>query len=381
MSKSPKNLTPRAGTLTPRRLTFTLLFAVLAGLIVVGPTAVAMAKTKKGQSSVVRVPGLYWGANIGAQLTGEAAPYGASAIPSFDKETGKSISIDHMGWPFATCGNNACAQFPFPREGAEDIRRAGAIPLISFQTGGFGSSYDWWFTDKAIAAGTWDSYFKKDAQEVKRWGHPLFLRFDWEMNGNWFPWAVGDHHNTVAQYVAAWRHVHDIFQAAGVTNVTWVWCPNVAEPDGASLRKLKSLYPGNQYVDWTCLDGYNTGDQDGGRFKSWTQIYKASYTELTQNVAPQKPLMVGEFGSSSVGGSKAAWISNALAVVPRKFPKIRALVYWDLDADTGIDYELETSADVLDAFRIGIANPKFVTGQYANLKPGKIAPPTVIVKR
>ena len=47
------------------------------------------------------------------------------------------------------------------------------------------------------------------------------------MNGNWFAWMEGVNGNQPGEYVAAWRHVHDIFTAVGATNVSWVWCPNV----------------------------------------------------------------------------------------------------------------------------------------------------------
>ena len=102
-----------------------------------------------------------------------------------------------------------------------------------------------------------DAYIREFAEAAKAWGHPFFLRFNWEMNGNWFPWSEGVNGNQPGEYVAAWRHVHDIFTQVGATNATWVWCPNV---DPASkLHDLASLYPGDAYVDWTGLDGYNWG--------------------------------------------------------------------------------------------------------------------------
>ena len=76
-----------------------------------------------------------------------------------------------------------------------------------------------------VIAGTYDAYIAQFAAEAQDWGHPFFLRFNWEMNGNWFPWSEGVNGNNPGEYVAAWRHVHDIFAAVGATNATWVWCP------------------------------------------------------------------------------------------------------------------------------------------------------------
>ena len=89
------------------------------------------------------------------------------------------------------------------------------------------------------------------ATAAKAWGHPFFLRFDHEMNGNWqFPWAELLNGNKPGDYVKAWRHVHDMFTSLGATNVSWVWCPNVS---GGSTRPMAQLYPGDAYVDLTQL--------------------------------------------------------------------------------------------------------------------------------
>ena len=59
-------------------------------------------------------------------------------------------------------------------------------------------------------------------------GAAVFLRWDAEMNGRWSFWGTtSTNANTPAEFVAAWRHVHNIFTSNGATNVTWVWCPNL----------------------------------------------------------------------------------------------------------------------------------------------------------
>jgi mannan endo-1,4-beta-mannosidase len=42
-----------------------------------------------------------------------------------------------------------------------------------------------------------------------------------EMNGNWYKW--GDQNTSPATWVAAWRHVVDVFRANGADNVSWLW--------------------------------------------------------------------------------------------------------------------------------------------------------------
>ena len=104
-------------------------------------------------------------------------------------------------------------------------------------------------------------YLRQYASEAKAWGHPFFLRFASEMNGSWVSWSERHSGNSAGQFVQAWRHVHDIFTSVGATNVTWVWCPNT---ENAYTTPLEDLYPGNAYVDWAGIDGYNfSTDLDG----------------------------------------------------------------------------------------------------------------------
>src|SRR5438477_654456 len=63
-----------------------------------------------------------------------------------------------------------------------------------------------------------------------------------------------------ARYIAAWRRIHDRFVAAGATNVVWVWAPNVTDVEGGP--ETMAYYPGDAYVDWTGVDGYNWGTSD-----------------------------------------------------------------------------------------------------------------------
>ncbi|TLM74721.1 hypothetical protein FDW81_04725 [Pseudarthrobacter sp. NamB4] len=76
-------------------------------------------------------------------------------------------------------------------------------------------------------------------------------------NGNWYPWSEQVNGNSAGDYVAAWRHVHSVVTAAGATNVTWMWNPNL--PYWGSVP-LTGLYPGAAYVDAVALDGYNWGN-------------------------------------------------------------------------------------------------------------------------
>jgi mannan endo-1,4-beta-mannosidase len=320
---------------------------------------------------------LYWGASIGDQISGEQVPWDMGALSQFEGMVGKPLSLVHFMAPFANCPSGGrCSYYDFPTGEMESIREHGAIPFFSWSSQSIPSSLDEPdFQLGDVIAGTYDSYIREWATAAKEWGHPFFLRFNWEMNGNWFPWSEGVNGNGPGESVAAWRHVHDIFNSVGAGNVSWVWCPNV-DP-GNKMQDIGSLYPGDEYVDWTSLDGYNWGTNPArpGGWKTFDELYSSTYHRIVDTIAPSKPMVIGEVGSTEYGGSKATWIQEMLSELPTNYPKIRGLVWFE-KFDDGMDWPIETSASSTSAFAAGIQSPAYVGDQYADLGGGPIQPPS-----
>ena len=107
------------------------------------------------------------------------------------------------------------------------------------------------------------------------------------------PWSEQTNGNSAGQYVLAWKHVHDIFTSVGATNVTWVWCINV---EGSGETSMSELYPGDSYVDWIGMDGYNWGGTSGHSWQSFTSVFSQTYTDI-QSLAPSKPIIIAETAS------------------------------------------------------------------------------------
>ncbi|HEY3550266.1 MAG TPA: glycosyl hydrolase [Gaiellaceae bacterium] len=311
-------------------------------------TTQSTTPTSNPQPSTSRI---YWGAWIEGKQTYSYlyggtwgnAPWSTQTWTKYDQNAGKKPSIIHWG-----AGTFWDHPFSYWANVLGLVQNAGALNLIDMDTGSVSLA--------SIASGGEDAAIKAWALAAKAYGHPFFLRLNWEMNGGWFPWGTtSSTNNSPADFVAAWRHIHDIFAAQGATNATWVWCPNT---EWSNSVPYSQLYPGDAYVGWTCLDGYNTGSSS----QSFSSIYSQSYDDLLK-VAPNKPVMIGEVASLEYGaGVKANWITNMLDVLPKSFPQIKALVWFNWRNDhngTWEGNEIESSASSQAAFAGGIASPYY----------------------
>ncbi|HET8815124.1 MAG TPA: glycosyl hydrolase [Solirubrobacterales bacterium] len=357
---------PKSDLGSRARLLGTAAVVALAALLLLLPTA-AGAKKRPHAS-------LYWGAQIGDQMTGEAAPWDMAPVHRFERIAGKGLSLVEFSSPFAECGGGSCTFTKFPSTPLENVRRYGAIPVFSWNSTASPPSVDQpAFSLGTLLSGAHDGYIRDFATKAKAWGHPFFLRFNWEMNGFWFPWSEGVNGNTPGQFVAAWRHVHDIFTQVGAHNVTWVWCPNVDLFN--SLTPLGRLYPGDAYVDWTALDGFNWGKRRGSPgWQSFNQVFHRTYRRIVRKVARGKPLMLAEVASTDRGGSKPAWIKDMLMKVRHKYRKIRAVIWYDVD-DRGTNWPIERRKQDGRAFRRGIRPGAFKANVFGGITQSPIPPP------
>ena len=307
-------------------------------------------------------PTIAWGAYAaGGQYGMEDAPWNMRSAAAFEGNAQKRMSLLQWGQTWFEC-SRFCGFRPFRARLFERARAHGYIPVLSW------GSYDERrganqprFQLADIIAGRYDRFIRAWARGAARWGHPFFLRFDWEMNTNSVPYSEHSNGNRRGEFAKMWRHVHRIVRKQGAANAIWVWCPNVQYR--GSVKPLASLYPGDAYVDWTCLDGYNWGTDPArrDRWMSFDRIFRDTYALLTTWIAPSKPVMIGETGSTEHGGSKAGWISDALAVqIPFNYPAVRAVVWFNKRWD-GVNWPIESSPAARLAFAGAISSPVYAS--------------------
>ena len=188
---------------------------------------------------------------------------------------------------------------------------------------------------QTIIEGRHDRYIEEWARAAAAYRGPLLIRFLHEMNGDWYPWAYGTNGNTMPDVIAAWRHVHDVFARAGATNVRWVWTINSFAGLEDPERNLELIYPGSRYVDWVSATGFNWGR--GHPRRSVQTVFDSTLRSLDRL---GKPIMLSEVGTVANRGDPGPWIRQALYDLPRSFPRLKAIVWFDDRYNLRSDFSL-----------------------------------------
>lgn len=189
-----------------------------------------------------------------------------------------------------------------------------------------------------IVDGKWDAYIRARGAEFASVGAPIMVRWGHEFNGDWYPWGIVNNGGDPALYVAAYRRVHDLVVAAGATNVQWVWCFNNGSTPDSPVNDPARAYPGDDYVDWVAIDGYNWGlapswDPAGNHWTSFEAAYLSPYAKA-RAIAPKRPVMIAEIASSEDGGDKARWIDDLSAALDSgRYPDLKLVNYFDQDKE------------------------------------------------
>ena len=85
-------------------------------------------------------------------------------------------------------------------------------------------------------------------------------------------------------------------------------------------------------------------------------------------------MMIGEVGTAGRGAAKAAWIKDALNAVPRRYPDVKALVWFD-KVDDEMNWPIESSGAASSAFAARVRQPAYLGNSFGGLSPGPVPPP------
>jgi mannan endo-1,4-beta-mannosidase len=261
-------------------------------------------------------------------LADNGIPQNVDALHAFANRIGKTPNLLEYYASFKEDYNATAARNAWDN---------GALTLVSWEP--------WTVPVSAIAAGKDDGYLRKFATEVRNSDIPVALNFGHEMNGFWYPW--GPDQTKPADFVRAYRHIHDVFTTVGATKVIWVWSPNIV--NYFPKVKLAPLYPGDAYVDWVGVSGYNEG------WEHWKFSDVFDKTLAQMRAFTSKPALITETGVDATA-DQATRLSGLFDYVAKR-PDVIGFVYFDYNQR--LDWRLEPKADTVAAFRQGASDPLF----------------------
>jgi beta-mannanase len=301
---------------------------VLLGLVAATP-ALGDLPLGTGQRLAPVQPSSSW---IGLYVPG--SPQDMAPIDAAEAETGVHAQVINF---FISDSEG------FPQSRCQAVAEHGSTPLVT---------WEFWSIDptglSAITNGSKDAYIADFADDAKAYGEEVWVRPFHEMNIVNYPWGVGAGGNSGPELIAAWRHIHDIFVAEGATKVKFVWCANVDSVPNTPANAISAYWPGDAYVDYAALDGYNFGTtQSWSTWRSFADVFGSAYSTVAGLTS--RPIFVAETSSVEQGGSKAAWIGDMFNAIPNQFSRLVGVCWFDA-AQTN-DWRIDSSATSASAFR------------------------------
>jgi len=299
-----------------------MLWVLLAGLL---PAA-----------SCAQAAGAGGGGDFGLSLEGQ--PGSAQELEALEQDLGVPLQVLNVfvQWP----ADPAKGWFPWPFLDAAASR--GILPCITWEPMSVIGGRERAVSGRDILDGVWDSYLVFFAGAARRFGKPLLVRLAHEMNlarYHWFTEPEDYGPASPALYREVFRYVAGKLRQAGAGNVLLAFCPNAESVPGpgnakdAGWNTAAAWWPGPDVVDVLGMDGYNWGtffrkETHGwdSAWKGFAEIFGPLREELLR-LAPGKPLLVFETASTSLGGDKDAWASDAARTAEDW--ALRALLWFD----------------------------------------------------
>jgi hypothetical protein len=242
----------------------------------------------------------YLGANPG--FSGPEDDVTSEIITGFEDMTGKKIA-----WAYFS--NNWDEGIVFPSENVNIIKSTGKIPFIRMMAR---SEFEENLADPVyhlldFVNGAYDAQLTAWATAAKNCNSPLLVEFGTEVNGDWFPWngkycgggttdGYGDpsYPDGPEIFRDAYRHIIDICDQQGATNITWFYHFDDESSPEESWNDPALYYPGDDYIDWIGISTYGPFDR-GENYIKPSELLNSAYDQM-KSVSENKPYAILEFG-------------------------------------------------------------------------------------
>ncbi len=257
-----------------------------------------------------------------------------------------------------------------PDQAERDVIARGSLLHIAIAARTFGGAGNVTYAD--IARGMYDDNLRAQARGIASLKEAVYLTFEQEANQRD---KVGGERGGSADFIAAWRHLHDLYEQEKVTNAVWVW---VMTGNAANLPRTAALWPGNDYVDWISWNIYNQSGCRGnninpGKLETFEEGVQVFYDWVTTDgkaagIDSSKPMMISEAGSVTYPGDPeltAQWYA-AIPDALQRYPQVKAVTLWNSGGGQGgvCDYR----------FQLNPVVAKGVAQAGDQLSPGALVP-------
>ena len=182
----------------------------------------------------------------------------------------------------------------------QSIKNRGGIPYLKWNFTPASHASD--SLSNELERGTFNEYLENCANFFRKYEQPLFISFVSESKDL-----------SSSDFISSWQHLYTFFNNQGISNLTWVWCPQTSNSS--------DFYPGEKFVDWlgiSCLNfASNTSQANWSSFSSIYEPYRGAYGNL------KKPVMINSLGTVK-GPAQEEWLQQAFTDITEKYREVKA---------------------------------------------------------
>src|SRR4051812_870138 len=150
------------------------------------------------------------GLEFGARVAARSGESDQSAVLRFESTSGRHLDVvrEFVNW-----------DSPFPATFDTWLRSTNHTLILSVKSHrNNGTTVKWADIAAAQPGSTLYTQMQGWATKLKAYGVPIYFAFNHEPEA-----SASSNMGTTAEFIAAWRKIHDVFAAESVTNVKFIW--------------------------------------------------------------------------------------------------------------------------------------------------------------
>ncbi len=180
-----------------------------------------------------------------------------------------------------------------------------------------------------VTTGVFDDALRDLIAAIKEDGRPVVVRPFHELDGGWYPWGIYAEGNSPALAVEAVAHVTNLFNEAGVDNVSFEINLNRRDGRGQVLGEAELFVPAlSQMVDAFSVSTYNrcgTADRYAEE-RSFADDFRPVYERLIS--LTDKPINVAEVSTSGLCAPRLPWFTAMVDSIVHEFTRVEAVTFF-----------------------------------------------------